>query len=126
MIINGLNFLPIHFEFEDGTFNNVFANYQANTLRETLVKPKYIKFANHVDQNYSDQLDLPLGQFLLYLKQNCDNYYKKFLNPNGDLEYSNFLINDDLMDQMGVYAFYFNEKSYQSRIWEDTPKKLFY
>jgi hypothetical protein len=53
---------------------------------------RYVHLRDELESRFRDQLDSPLGEFLLLLKQRGDEFYKRFLNKHGDLEYCRFRI----------------------------------
>jgi len=66
---------------------------------------------DNVEECYSDELDKPLGCFLLKLKKRGHPFYKKFLNKYGDLEYSQFRITDkNYLKSKGIYAYTLNSE----------------
>jgi len=100
-------FKQINMKFDGDKKSNVFAHKNNKTLAETITHKRYSKFQTHVENEYSKYLDLPLGIFLLELKDASDYYYKSFLNKYGDLEYSKFWIEDvHFKKSRGVYAYY--------------------
>ena len=98
--------VPLHF-MERGGISDVFADYKAKTLRDTLRKKHYKNLVQAVEQrNLSDRdKDMPLGIFLFGLKQHGDSFYKKFLNDYGDREYCKFSIQGDLAARKGLYCY---------------------
>lgn len=93
--------------FEKNTQINVFASKNNKSVEETLAHYKYAKLLESTLANYGDSLNQPLGEFLLSLKGAGDEYYKRFLNRYGDLEYSKFSLADSKFhDLKGVYAYF--------------------
>ena len=100
--------VPLH--FVDDRCEDVFANKNNKTLRETLAHPRYASLAATCAAKYSQHLDSPLGEVLLQLKVSGDAFYKQFLNRYGDLAYSTFTISDpSALGAQGVYAYYSND-----------------
>lgn len=92
--------------FLEGKYQNVFAQKNDKTVRETLSSPKYIKFSQQVLRNYSSSLEKPLGEFLFQLKNEGNPLYRKFLNPHGDTRYCVFSINDQsILTAKGLYMY---------------------
>jgi hypothetical protein len=92
--------------FREGLDQNVFAQKNDKTVRETLSSPKYIKFSQQILRNYSSSLGKSLGEFLFQLKNEGNPLYKKFLNPHGDTRYCVFSINDqNYLNAKGLYIY---------------------
>jgi len=88
------------------TYTNVFANKNNKTLVETLLHKKYQSLNKDVNRSYKTHLNLPLGEFLLDLKLKGDDFYKKFLNKNGDKTYSIFTLdNTTILNKKGIYLY---------------------
>jgi hypothetical protein len=73
-------------------------------------------------------LDVPLGQVLLILKQNNKAIYKEFLNPYGNLAYSQFSIQDaEVLNQKGLYTFTLDQEIvYIGRCLDSFKKRINY
>jgi hypothetical protein len=105
------NLIDLELKFTSKGKQNIFAELKTATLRKYLKKKPYSKFEQKVYEKYEDFLDLPIGEFLLKLKQNNDSFYKEFLNPNGDLEYCDFVLkNSKDFNLKGVYFYYVGNK----------------
>jgi len=106
-------FEEVKLGFDSITYNNVFSNYNSKTLSETLTKKRYIKYTKNINgwqDKYSKYLSCALGEFLLLLKNSDDKFYLNFLNPNGDLIYSDFRISEaHFYNYRGIYAYILND-----------------
>jgi hypothetical protein len=92
--------------FNEGFDQNIFAQKNDKTVRETLSSPKYSKLSQKIIRNYSTSLDKPLGEFLLQLKNENNIFYKEFLNQHGDKKYCVFSINDQrFLNEKGLYTY---------------------
>lgn len=92
--------------FEDGVHSEVFGKKNNKTVLETLEHQRYAKLRRQVEGAYPNLLQEPLGSFLLRLKRNSDDFYRKFLNKYGDDEYSIFRIEDkEVLGKRGIYAY---------------------
>jgi len=98
-------FEKIDLKFNDEHFNNIFSLKNNKTVKETIEHRRYIKLQDLVNENYKEFLDVPLGKFLLFLKNKNDDNYKFFLNKYGDLEYSIFWINNPKILLKNVHLF---------------------
>lgn len=99
-------FRHIPLDFNNAIESDVFARKINKTLRETILHSRYILLKEECERNFCEYLDVPLGQVLLELKQSDKQIYKAFLNPYGDLIYSQFSIQDiDVLNQKGLYAY---------------------
>ena len=105
---------------------NVFANKNNKTLRETIRTTKYFKYSSIIEDSYHNDLDVPLGEFLLKLKQNNDSFYKKFLNSHGDKLFCNFKIMDPVIqEQKGLYISMVNDEvKYFGRCLDNFKKRI--
>lgn len=92
--LNGHLFEQVPLRFADDRRENVFADKNNKTVRETLVHRRYQNLTQACTTRYSEHLDSRLGDFLLQLKRSGDPFYQEFLNPYGDLVYSTFCISD--------------------------------
>jgi len=120
-----------HFEhillrFTEGKQINIFANKNNKTVRETLNHSRYVKLSTEAHQRYCASLDIPLGTFLLDLKIQNDNFYKKFLNAYGDLTYSTFQATDQsVIRRKGIYAYVSDKKiMYIGRCRDSISKRI--
>ena len=118
--------IEIPLVIESKIYTNVFKDKNNATLKETIESPRYKSLQNIVLQNYLQELDTKLGDFLMKLKNNNDNFYKEFLNKYGDLEYSTFyLANQDQHNLKGVYFYYLNnELKYIGRCRDNMKKRV--
>ena len=108
-LFDSFHFVEVPLLFSPERHRNVFATKNNKTLAETLDHPRYRKLSQQAETLYKEHLDQPLGTFLLSLKQAGDQFYRKFLNRYGDLEYSVFSIaNQDFHALRGVYAYQAN------------------
>jgi hypothetical protein len=120
------NLFQINLNFQNELYTDLFKFKNNKTLRETLKSSRYQSFENEVLDKYSQHLDKKLGEFLFMLKSNNDEFYKKFLNKYGDLEYSTFFIaNQDQYTLKGVYFYYVdNELKYIGRCRDNMQKRI--
>jgi hypothetical protein len=102
-------FIPVTIQFDKRQFTDVFAQKNNKTLSQTLVHQRYTALAEETCRRYPRQLDTPLGDFLLTLKQDKDQFYMKFLNKYGDLTYSKFWVDDErVLTIKGLYLYLIN------------------
>jgi len=118
--------MTISLDFETKVYTDIFKDKNNKTLKETIQTAKYKPLADRVNQNYSQELNTNLGEFLLKLKNNGDEFYKEFLNKYGDLEYSIFsLANKEQYHLKGVYFYYLNsELKYIGRCRDSMQKRV--
>lgn len=77
-------------------------------------------------EKYNNHLDTKIGDFLIFLKNNNDSFYKKFLNPYGDGEYCKFMISDqEVIDKKGLYLYKLGEEVLYIGRCRDSFKKRF-
>ena len=101
------DFVQVPLNFLNDRRENVFADKNNKTLRETLDHRRYRSLSERCRDGYRHHLDSALGDVLLLLKNGGDPFYGHFLNPYGDLTYSTFSIADpSALDARGVYAYY--------------------
>jgi len=95
--------VPISFNKKD--IHSVFGKKNNKTLYETLKHPKY----KHLNNSLTiSEMNSPLGQILLNLKNTGDNRYLKFLNKYGDEIFCEFSIKENLSDY-GLYCWVEND-----------------
>lgn len=123
-MLDDFEIIPLTFEKE--THTNVFAKKNNKSVAETLDHRRYSKLAQRTQDVYSDFLDQPLGSFLLSLKELNDDFYRRFLNRYGDLEYSQFYIADSSFHHVkGVYAYFKgDELQYIGRCRDSMKKRI--
>jgi hypothetical protein len=106
-----LEFSRVSLLFLESGLTNLFALKNDKTLEETLLDPKYKKFAKKIVVNYPLSLQKKLGNFLLELKNNTDPFYLEFLNKYGDTNYCKFKILDPIHGKKkGLYLYVANEE----------------
>jgi hypothetical protein len=112
--------------FREGFDQNVFAQMNNKTVRETLSSPKYTKFSQQIVRNYSSSLEKPLGEFLFQLKNEGNPLYKKFLNPHGDTRYCAFSINyPGIFNAKGLYMYLVDgQVNYIGRCLDNFSKRI--
>jgi hypothetical protein len=104
-------FIEVKLEFESIDIKNTFSRFDAHTLREILIKDKYIKLKDECYQEYKEYMDMKLGLFLIRLKQDNNLFYKKFLNPYGDQHFCKFKMEQtSLAKCKGIYMYKCNEQ----------------
>ena len=120
------DFLEIDLEFIDAPYRDVFGRKNNKTVAETLRHARYQQLAKDVMERYPDILDKPLGEALLCLKQSGDVFYRRFLNPHGDLRYSTFRLSSPRFDCLtGVYAYFEGEAlRYVGRCRDSMKKRI--
>ena len=118
--------ITIHLEFKSQIYTNVFKDKNNATVKETIDSPRYKSLQKIVLQNYPQEINTRLGDFLMKLKNNNDEFYKEFLNKYGDLEYSTFyLANKDQYNLKGVYFYYLNDElKYIGRCRDNMKKRV--
>jgi len=118
--------ITIPLNFETKIYTDIFKDKNNKTLKETIQTSKYKLLADRVNQNYSQELNTNLGDFLLKLKNDGDNFYKEFLNKYGDLQYSIFsLANKEQYNLKGVYFYYLNDElKYIGRCRDSMQKRV--
>ncbi|MFV0543423.1 MAG: GIY-YIG nuclease family protein [Marinicella pacifica] len=114
--------------FENENFNDVFSRKNNKTLGETLDHKKYLSLKHKTIDNYKHMVDMPLGKFVQCLKQKGDNFYKNFLNINGDLTYSKFYLMDyTIFYKKGIYLYKkLDEIIYIGRCRDSLKKRINY
>ena len=112
--------------FDEQVYKNVFSTKNNKTLSETLSHRRYQSLKSAAERNYSSCLNMPLGSFILLLKQNEDDFYKRFLNKYGDAVYSRFwLANSHDFMKKGVYFYLLNDKIvYVGRCKDNMKKRI--
>jgi len=121
-----LEFHQVELHFVAHDLENIFANKNNKSLRETLEHRRYKKFTEQAYSRHSDRLDWPLGEYLLHLKTNGNNFYQLFLNKYGDRKYCNFYMDDEkFINKPGLYSFFNNgELRYIGRCLDSYKKRL--
>jgi len=116
--------LPIQFQVD--VYTNVFGRKNNKTVAQTILHKRYRHLAAHAKAHYSRSLQIPVGCFLLQLKNSEDSFYKKFLNDCGDLEYCRFYIDSrEWGTKKGIYVFtYDDEKKYVGRCLNSFEKRF--
>jgi len=116
--------IPLHFESQ--IYSDIFKDKNNTTLKKTIESSRYKSLQNTVLQNYAQELDTNLGDFLIKLKNSNDDFYKEFLNKYGDLEYSTFYLADREQHNLkGVYFYYLNnELKYIGRCRDNMKKRV--
>ena len=118
--------IEISLNFETRIYSNIFKDKNNKTLQATIETSKYKSLADKVYQNYSQELNTNLGEFLLKLKNTGDELYREFLNKYGDLEYSIFfLAKQEQYNLKGVYFYYLNDElKYIGRCRDSMRKRI--
>lgn len=122
----GFEFENVPLIFKGARYTNIFAQKNNKTVAQTLAHPRYSKFQPEIMDRYAASLDTPLGTFLLRLKHEQDQFYTRFLNRYGDLEYSVFFITEDqFLRKKGVYAYISGEDiKYIGRCKDSLKKRI--
>ncbi|MCA0987229.1 DUF7662 domain-containing protein [Guptibacillus algicola] len=112
-------------------FNNInekdiFARKNNRTVEQTIDHHRYHNLKDEVKNLYPSKLSLPLGEFLLELKESDDLFYQNFLNRYGDLEYSSFSIESkEEKNLKGLYTYISQgEVKYIGRCLDDFGKRI--
>ena len=104
-----LNFTELSMQFGDAVYQNVFRCKNNKTVAQTVMHKRYRHLAAQVAESYSESTHLPIGIFLLQLKDRRDLFYKTFLNDCGDLEYCRFRIDSHKWrKKKGIYIYTHN------------------
>jgi hypothetical protein len=121
-----LLFEPVNLYFEDGYFENVFAEKNNKTVKDTLAHRRYVKLGEEIVKKYPQHLTWNLGAFILYLKSSDNKLYLKFLNKYGDGVYSRFFIKDEkYLDKKGVYIYTLSDQlQYVGRCRDSFRKRI--
>lgn len=106
--------------------DNIFAGLTNKTVLQTLENKKYIKFRNVIFEKYNTHFDTKIGDFLMYLKNNNDNFYRNFLNPYGDERYCKFVVSDEeVINKKGIYLYRLGKEIVYIGRCRDSFKKRF-
>ncbi len=101
-----LEFQRVELHFETAVYSNVFACKTNKTLAQTIQHKRYKNLAAYAENYTHRDLFLPIGTFLLQLKNSGDPFYKEFLNNCGDLEYCRFCITaKEWLQKKGLYMY---------------------
>ena len=102
-----LHFRECNLEIENDSFEDLFRYLDSpKTLRECVKKKRYQKNKMKAENNYKKYLDEPLPLFLYTLKKAKDEFYKDFLNPNGDNVFCRFTLKDEsVLKLKGLYSY---------------------
>ncbi|CAJ2377405.1 MAG: hypothetical protein MPK11_05065 [Gammaproteobacteria bacterium] len=119
-------FVRAQLSFEEGVSSDKFGEENSKTVRKALSRNGYAKLRETTEAVYPSRLDEMLGDFLLRLKKSGDNFYRDFLNCNGDEEYSTFKVTDkNILGKRGVYAYKVgNELRYIGRCLDSIRKRV--
>lgn len=110
--------------FSDVKYENVFANKNNKTVKETLEADKYSKLFSEIMARYNNDADKKLGAFLLKMKNTGDILYKSFLNSYGDEIYVEFkLLDKSISNSKGLYLYFINDDIKYIGKTTDTIKK---
>jgi hypothetical protein len=106
-------FKPYPLKFEERDIENTFAR-KGKTLRDTVTTgtSSTRKYKEQVFSEYGKHLDMPIGEFLLMLKNQGDGFYEAFLYKKyGDGLFCKFGINDNsIFNKKGLYIYCVNDK----------------
>ena len=72
--VHQFQFIPVQLQFDDGQFADVFAEKNNKTLRRTILHKRYSFLAEETRRRYPRQLDTPLCEFLVALKEKEINF----------------------------------------------------
>jgi hypothetical protein len=98
-------FLNAAIKFYQYDIENIYANKNNRTLRETIKHDKYHKFSMIINNSFKEYMNVGLGSFLLELKNNGQIFYQEFLNKHGDKKYCKFSVeNNSYLNGKGLYA----------------------
>lgn len=112
--------------FEYFEKDNIFAELNNKTVLQTLENKRYNKFRNTIFEKYNSHLNTKIGDFLLYLKNNNEIFYRNFLNSYGDKKYCKFAITDkEVMNKKGLYLYKLGEEILYIGRCRDSFKKRF-
>jgi hypothetical protein len=126
--INGSDILfePVALKFKGNKGRDLFQSKNNKTLAQTLEHKRYAKLKEEIQNNYSKDIDRSLGTFLIELKNKGDEFYKRFLNKYGDLQYSEFCIADDkYLDKKEIYLYLIDDEiKYIGRCKDSLKKRV--
>ena len=109
--LQGRDFEKVELVFQYFNRSNVFTELNGSTLRHTVAKPKYSKYATQAISSYSGYMETSIGSFLAFCKANNDSFYMNFLNPYGDEEYCKFALDTkEILDEKGLYFYKHGEE----------------
>ena len=119
-----LDFIQLDLIFNKEIIEDKFQHYNASTLGEATQKDKYLHLANDVINNYGNNLNLPLGEFLITLKNANNPFYQQFLNPYGDQIYSKYRLRErNFLKGLYIYCVG-KEKKYLGRCTDAFYKRV--
>ena len=118
VLINGLEYFfeEIELLISNRNQENIFRDNTKRTLSYVLNKAlnqsknRLNKIATSHFKQYSEYLDVPLGEFLYLLKANNNNDYLAYLNGFGDKRYCEFNLNSILSNSKGLYCYIVDER----------------
>ena len=119
-----LDFEKTSLEFIEKGIESVFKTKNNKTLKETLEHPRYKTVKKRLKQPTEEELEKPLGEYLLKKKNSNDLEYKLFLNKYGDNTFCHFKLNSHLNDK-GLYIWVVNGKvKYLGRCSDNFKKRV--
>ena len=119
-----LDFEKASLEFVKRGIESAFQTKNNKTLKETLDHPKYAKLKKRLRVPTEEELDKPLGEYLLEKKKSNDLEYKLFLNKYGDNTFCHFKLKSHL-DDKGLYIWVVNGKiKYLGRCNDNFKKRV--
>lgn len=121
-----LEFKLISFQVEPTVVSNIFACKTNKTLAQTIQHKRYKSLAPHAKNYTNGELFLPIGTFMLKLKDRNDPFYKEFLNDCGDLEYCQFRVTaKNWLERKGLYIYMIgNQIMYVGRCRDSFRKRI--
>lgn len=119
-----LDFEKTSLEFIEKGIESAFKTKNNKTLKETLEHPRYKTVKKRLKQPTEEELEKPLGEYLLEKKNSNDLEYKLFLNKYGDNTFCHFKLNSHLNDK-GLYIWVVNGKiKYLGRCSDNFKKRV--
>lgn len=119
------SFRRVALRFEAAPVADIFTLKNNKSLADTLAHPRYTRLAKEADQ-FSQFMNVPLGEFLAGLKRDGNAFYRRFLNKHGDKRFSVFTIDDPaVLPKKGVYAYFVrNELRYVGRCRDSMKRRI--
>lgn len=119
-----LKFEKASLRFIERGIDSAFKTKNNKTLKETLEHHRYKGVLKKLSTPSDDELDMPLGDFLMDKKLSNDVGYKLFLNKYGDNTFCYFKLESYLTDK-GLYAWVVNGKiKYIGRCTDNFKKRV--
>ena len=124
--VEGYSFVKTAFSFYERNIPSPFLQYRGRTVADMIKRKHYSSLGSIIKDKYNQFLNSDIQHFMTYLVNNNDDFYRRFLNKDGNSVFCKFNLTDrTVYNKRGLYLYMLNgEITYIGRCRDSFGKRF--